>query len=217
MKEPPPNPLDERADVPPALAELYFRMMEKHPEARPQTAREVAEALEAWLASSAAKPSGRQDPPRRPLRRTPAAGSDATRILPPGTVMRSGPSSSAGRAVRSGGSGALGGPPRPATGAPVVPAPHRPDDAVDLSSLSFGPSAASPGSRPAGGPHVKGGGRSYAPKAPKATQHNPTRGGLGATLRVLMEKQVAGLPLGFWIVVALAGVAALGLCVSLWL
>jgi hypothetical protein len=32
-----------------------------------------------------------------------------------------------------------------------------------------------------------------------------------------MEKQVAGLPLGFWVVVALAGVAALGLGVSLWL
>jgi hypothetical protein len=32
-----------------------------------------------------------------------------------------------------------------------------------------------------------------------------------------MEKQVAGLPLGFWIVVALAGVVALGLGVSLWL
>jgi eukaryotic-like serine/threonine-protein kinase len=218
MKEPPPNPLDERADVPPALAELYFRMMEKHPEARPQTAREVAEALEAWLASSAAKPSGRQDPPRRPLRRTPAAGSDATRILPPGTVMRSGPSSSSGRVVRSGGSGALGGPPRspprPASGPPGVPAPHRTDDAVDLSSLSFGPAAAPPGSRPAGGPPVKGGGPSYAPKASK---HKPSRGGLGALLRVLMEKQVAGLPLGFWVVVALAGVAALGLGVSLWL
>ena len=218
MKEPPPNPLDERADVPPALAELYFRMMEKHPEARPQTAREVAEALEAWLASSAAKPSGRQDPPRRPLRRTPAAGSDATRILPPGTVMRSGPSSSSGRVVRSGGSGALGGPPRspprPASVPPGIPAPHRTDDAVDLSSLSFGPAAAPPGSRPAGGPPVKGGGRTYAPKASK---HKPSRGGLGAPLRVLMEKQVAGLPLGFWVVVALAGVAALGLGVSLWL
>jgi hypothetical protein len=30
-----------------------------------------------------------------------------------------------------------------------------------------------------------------------------------------MEKQVAGLPLGFWVVVALAGVVALGLGVSL--
>jgi hypothetical protein len=61
---------------------------------------------------------------------------------------------------------------------------------------------------------VKGGGRSYAPKASK---HKPSRGGLGALLRVLMEKQVAGLPLGFWVVVAIAGVAALGLGVSLWL
>ncbi len=61
---------------------------------------------------------------------------------------------------------------------------------------------------------MKGGGRTYAPKASK---HKPSRGGLGAPLRVLMEKQVAGLPLGFWVVVALAGVAALGLGVSLWL
>lgn len=214
MNEPPPNPLDERADMPPALAALYFRMMEKHPEARPQTAREVAEALDAWLASSALKPAARHDPPRRPpLRRTPAPGSDATRIAPPGTVMRSGPSSSAGRVVRPGGSGALGGPPRPVRPAPLAPGTpsgHRPDDVVDLSSLSFGTSTAPPG-RPAGSPVVKSAAPKYAPP------RKSSRGGIGETLRTMMEKQVAGLPLGFWVVVAGAVVAAVVLGVSLWL
>ena len=51
--EPPPNPLDELekppADLDSALIDLYFRMMEKHPDARPQTAGEVSEQLNAWL------------------------------------------------------------------------------------------------------------------------------------------------------------------------
>ena len=51
--EPAPNPLDELekppADLDSALIDLYFRMMEKHPDARPQTAGEVAEQLDAWL------------------------------------------------------------------------------------------------------------------------------------------------------------------------
>ncbi|HBB73679.1 MAG TPA: serine/threonine protein kinase, partial [Planctomycetaceae bacterium] len=42
LKSPPPNLLDRRPDVPPAIVELAFRMLEKHPDARPQTAREVA-------------------------------------------------------------------------------------------------------------------------------------------------------------------------------
>ena len=51
--EPAPNPLDELeqppADLDSALIDFYFRMMEKHPDARPQTAGEVAEQLDAWL------------------------------------------------------------------------------------------------------------------------------------------------------------------------
>ena len=51
--EPAPNPLDELekppTDLDSALIDLYFRMMEKHPDARPQTAGEVAEQLNAWL------------------------------------------------------------------------------------------------------------------------------------------------------------------------
>jgi serine/threonine-protein kinase len=51
--EPAPNPLDELeqppADLDSGLIDLYFRMMEKHPDARPQTAGEVAGQLDAWL------------------------------------------------------------------------------------------------------------------------------------------------------------------------
>ena len=46
----PPSPLDKRPDVPADLVELYFRMMQKDPAARPQTAKDVADALQAWLA-----------------------------------------------------------------------------------------------------------------------------------------------------------------------
>ena len=44
LHKPPPNLLDDRPDVPIAITELYFRMLEKHPDGRPQSAREVADA-----------------------------------------------------------------------------------------------------------------------------------------------------------------------------
>jgi serine/threonine-protein kinase len=69
MKQRPPNILEARADVPPAIVELYFRMLEKHPDARPQTAREVADSLGAWLGqeSGLGRPdgAGRANPARR--------------------------------------------------------------------------------------------------------------------------------------------------------
>lgn len=46
----PPSPLEKRPDVPADLVEFYFRMMQKDPAARPQTAQEVADTLQAWLA-----------------------------------------------------------------------------------------------------------------------------------------------------------------------
>jgi tRNA A-37 threonylcarbamoyl transferase component Bud32 len=54
MNEPAPNLLDARPDVPAAIVELYFRMMEKHPDARQQTAQEVADSLASWLTATAA-------------------------------------------------------------------------------------------------------------------------------------------------------------------
>ncbi|NBT13949.1 MAG: serine/threonine protein kinase [Planctomycetia bacterium] len=201
MNEPPPNPLDDRPDLPPAIVELYFRMLEKHPDARPQTAREVAEALDTWLASATAKARERHEPPRRPpLRRAPGSGSDARSMPPPGTVLRSGPSSSSGRAVRPGGSGPIQPPrrgpvppPAPPAVTPKVPAPTG-GDAIDLSSLSFG-----------------------APTAPGPGRAAPARAAKAEDTRNLLDRQFAGLPLGFWAVVAVALLVAAALGLSLWL
>ena len=211
MNEPPPNPLDQRPDVPPAIAELYFRMMAKHPDARPQSAREVADALGAWLASTATtKPRETAEPPRRSLRRNPgsgvgpATGSDAARRLaPPGPVVRSGPGSGSGPVIRSGSSGirstsgsGAGTPPKSpaAAGKPA-------DTNIDLSSLSFEPPAAS-GQRPA-------------QKVPRVVPGAASGGGKHHAFREqwrkLTEKQFAGLPLMFWIVVGIAALAVIGL------
>jgi serine/threonine-protein kinase len=66
LNDPAPNILDFRSDVPPAIAELFFRMMEKHPDARQQSAQDVADALGAWLATNPATPGrGRAEPPPR--------------------------------------------------------------------------------------------------------------------------------------------------------
>ena len=66
MNEPAPNLMELRQDVPPAIAELYFRMMEKHPDARQQSAQEIADSLAAWLATTSTQtPRSRLEPPRR--------------------------------------------------------------------------------------------------------------------------------------------------------
>lgn len=98
LNKPPPNILEDRPDVPAPIAELYFRMMAKAPEARPQTAEEVADTLDAWLKGNAA-PAGalsRGEPPRRipPRRQAPTAGNPTT---PP--PARSGPPSRSGSSV----------------------------------------------------------------------------------------------------------------------
>lgn len=220
MNEPPPNLLEIRSDVPAEIADLYFRMMAKDPNGRPQTAQEVADALDAWLKSkSGASQQDRSEPPRRSLRRTPSdqsSGIDVRRLQPPGSVVRSGPGSGsgglgsavAGSAPRRGGSNA---------------AQRSPGSDVDLSSLSF-PSAPSSGSRSAAKmPQVSS---AVAPKQPPVfkpappsqskTAVKPSRrgGGTGAGLGGLFEKQVAGLPIGFWIVVVIALIAAASLALT---
>jgi hypothetical protein len=138
MNEPAPNLLDARPDVPAAIVELYFRMMEKHPDARQQTAQEVADSLAAWLATTVAatgKPS--LEVPQRPsLRRSATAGapprrtgdSDAPRAAtaPAAPVMRSGTDSGSG-----GGAGSGSG-----SGSGIGKAPQ---SAVDLHSLALTP------------------------------------------------------------------------------
>ncbi len=111
MNEPAPNLLDARPDAPPAIIELYFRMLEKHPDARPQTAQEVADSLGTWLSATvglAGKP--RAEPPRRAsLRRGGSDASDAVRRTAgavtraaPTPVVRSGPGSGSGSGAGSG-------------------------------------------------------------------------------------------------------------------
>ncbi len=130
MNEPAPNLLDARPDVPAAIVELYFRMMEKHPDARQQTAQEVADSLASWLTATAAA-AGRQrpEPLRRPsLRRTAADTTDTGETLrrsgdsvapriataTPFPVTRSGAGSGAGGGSGSGpgSSSAIGAAPR---------------------------------------------------------------------------------------------------------
>jgi serine/threonine protein kinase len=86
---PPPNLLEKRPDVPPAIADLYFRMMAKNPQARPQSAGEIAEQLAAWLKTTqsgadAARPAlPRRSLPRRSLGRGPGSGLAAGGERPP--------------------------------------------------------------------------------------------------------------------------------------
>ena len=78
LKSPAPNLLDTRTDVPAAIVELYFRMMEKHPDARQQSAQEVADSLKRWLATTSdTAGKTRLEPQQRPsLRRGTAAAQE---------------------------------------------------------------------------------------------------------------------------------------------
>jgi serine/threonine protein kinase len=104
MNEPAPNLLDARPDVPAAIVELYFRMMEKHPDARQQTAQEVADSLASWLTTTAAPTAGGEPP-----RRTGDSAAPRAAAAPASPVTRSGAGS--GASVGSGsGSGSGSGP-----------------------------------------------------------------------------------------------------------
>jgi serine/threonine-protein kinase len=218
MNEPPPNLLEIRPEVPAEIAELYFRMMAKDPNGRPQTAQEVGDALDAWLKStSGVRQQDRMEPPRRSLRRSPSdksSGINVRRLQPPGPVVRSGPGSSSG-GPRSGSGPRLGG---------SDAARRVPGSDVDLSSLAFPSSPPSGSTSAAKMPQVNAGGGPKQPSAAKPTSPaqpktaaKPSRrgGGMGATLRGLFEKQVAGLPIGFWIVVGIALIVAAVLAVAM--
>jgi serine/threonine protein kinase len=143
LRAPPPNLLEARPDVPPAIASLYFQMLEKHPDARPQSARDVADALTAWLAANDAEAAaGRRPPPRRapPRRSGTETGSPAVDLLPPPAGRAApGGTSVAGRP----GSGIRppSGPRRPPSGVrpPPVPPPPTAATTVDPDVLSFTP------------------------------------------------------------------------------
>ena len=96
---PPPNPLDLRPKLPPEIVEICLRMMEKHPEARPQTAGEIAEALATWQTNNPAPSSRQKAAPQRPAKRPPVRRSGTTpepTLMPRPHAVRSGPSASDG-------------------------------------------------------------------------------------------------------------------------
>ncbi len=193
LKKPPPNLVEERADVPLPIAQIYFRMMEKHPDARPQTALEVAESLAAWLAANPAdSPSGgTAAPPRRGPPRRPSSGSG------PMPVMRSGPgSSNAGTS-----SVTLG------TARPPVTKPRPPNVAPPVT-------AAKPAKPPAAGPSADA---ANAPSSSAAAAVAPTAQSAAPTRPRRKPIEFAGLPLGYWITLALGVITVAILGSLLWL
>lgn len=186
VKKPPPNIMEERPDVPAAIAELYFRMMEKHPDARPQTAQEVADSLGAWL-SATAKPQGTA--PAAPPRRGPPRRGDgpAPGPLP---VFRHGPGSGGSSSVSLGGSG-----------------PQRPGGLPDSGSLVFTPPPSG------GGSGRRAGGKKPVARPAAGQTAKPGRTTDDAAERRPRRRKpldFAGLPLGFWIALVV-GLVAVGI------
>lgn len=228
-----PNPLEERPEIPAAIAEIYFRMMEKDPAARQQTAQEVADSLKAWLGQQAlAAQRPRTDGSRRPsARRTGGSSTTIPRLPPPGKVYRSGPGSSSG-----GSSGSF--PKMPPGGGRPTSGPR---SSVDLSGLSFKDPAGS-GSSAARFPAINvasaagtkkspppaTAGRGTAAKAPPAARSRSASSWLDRlprltlptglpALRGLGQRDFAGQPLAFWLVAGGAVIAVIGLGIAVWL
>jgi serine/threonine protein kinase len=216
MNEPAPNLLDARPDVPAAIVELFFRMMEKHPDARYQSAQEVADALGAWLSSTATTPGRtRSEPPRREaLRRNsgePAAAAQSLRrsvgpaTVAPGPVTRSGPGSSSGGGS---GSGVIGG--------------AGPLSGVDPQAVSLTPPP-STGSRSTGRPPAIAPKPAAAPAAAGGIAINTSSPGPGKSSAAAASSRPAStagghdwlrrrylrLPLPAWLAAALLAVVAL--------
>jgi serine/threonine protein kinase len=195
LKKPPPNIVEERSDVPLPIAQLYFRLMEKHADARPQTALEVAETLAAWLAANpAGSPSGgtapaaNRGPPRRP-----SSGSG------PIPVARSGPGSSS-----SGTSSIPLGAARPPVARPRPPSAASPTAAAKPARV---PSAGLP-AEAASAPS-----RSVA----AAAQGAPQASSAAAPRHRTKPIEFAGLPLGYWITLAIGIVTVAVLGSLLWI
>jgi serine/threonine protein kinase len=197
LTKPPPNLLEARADVPAPIAELYFRMLEKHPEARPQTAQEVADSLAAWLAANASGgPRTRPEPPRRapPPRRSPAPAGDPglsnVHYAPPRPGRTGSTSGSSG--IRSG-SGPLAG-----------------GDSGPFGDWAGG--SAGRGTAAAAAAKT----RPDAATAPVLidTGSKPSAAAARVAKKARKPLQFAGLPLGFWLL-ALGGVVlAIGLAIA---
>jgi serine/threonine protein kinase len=207
LHKPPPNLLDQRPDVPIAIADLYFRMLQKHPDGRPQSAREVADALGAWIAANASGSTAlRPEGPRRPLPRRAAGAGD----MGGGAVVRSGPGSGSSGIfpglprMSPGGSGSLPTrppssiiprqPPLPRTPPVVRPTPTR---------------AAPPGRVDSGVPHRPTSATTASPPQPAATSPIPAHGNV-AKWSARTRRDIVGM----WVAVAIGLVLAVGLGIA---
>jgi hypothetical protein len=164
-------------------------MLEKHPDGRPQSAREVADALAAWLAKTADAAPTQGTAPRRQLPRRPAT------TAPAGQVFRSGPGSGGPSGifgpVTTAGPGGSGVTPTPSSGV-------RPQTPPPWTGPTAGPAAGSPppfridtSARPGG-----------TPAAPKPAAGTKKR------------KDPGGLPIGLWIAIGLGLILAIVLAIA---
>jgi serine/threonine protein kinase len=200
----PPNLLEKRPDVPADLAELYFQLMQKDPAARPQTAQLVADALQAWMAKHGAK-SAPGGPVHRPtVARRASQGSSVIRRPAVATPYRSGPASTPGSSIDSmivGQSSVI----HRSGGAPRTP-PGPPQRGTLPSTGSARPALPPAVRSPAPGPP---------PPIPQYRTPPPqARLDWATSLRGLASRNLAGLPLGLWAVIA-GGVVAMVILATL--
>ncbi len=195
LNKPPPNILEDRPDVPPPIAELYFRMMSKAPEARPQTAEEVADTLDAWLKGStgtaavAGSVTGHEPPRRLPPRRP--SGSQASPPTP--TPTRNGPSSRVGSSVVT-------------IGPLVEPQPRGPSPSRTT------PKPGTIAKKPAGKVARRNPAPSRQDSQPEGAETPP-----GFWSRFRFPRELWGYPIGLWITIigGLIAVIVLGVMVAL--
>jgi serine/threonine protein kinase len=231
---PPPNLLEKRPDVPPAIADLYFRMMAKNPQARPQSAGEIAEQLAAWLKTTpsgadAARPAlPRRSLPRRSLGRGPGSGMAAG-----GERPQSGTSPIGGTgpvAVSSRGPGSDPGvsasltPPPSSPSRTTLPLPQPPRRVAGSrrgpgSGLGpesgLGPKTASEFAFNTGATPPAGGAKTGSVKAGGTGAAKPAAGETTAVKKTVRRPFAPlGLPLGFWIA-ALVGLVLVGVLATL--
>jgi serine/threonine protein kinase len=186
LTKPPPNLIEQRPDVPIAIADLYFRMLQKHPDGRPPSAQEVADTLGVWL--GVATPAARSETQRRPLPRRAVVGHDSGSSI----IVRSGPGSGssgifpAAAAPSPSGSGSLAGTPSPSSIARGQVRPQPRPTAAPATPVRIDTAL------PAGASAVPS--KSVKPKRPR--------------------RDIAGLPLGAWIAVGLGVLLAIGLAVA---
>jgi serine/threonine protein kinase len=221
MNEPAPNLLDARPDTPPALVELYFRMMEKHPDARQQTAQEVADALTAWLGTTAAAGGRpRAEPPRREsLRR--GAATAATRPAAPSGIR--GPGSGSGSGSSPGSGSGVGSAPRSGDDIHALTPPPSSStrSTARLPGVPAGLPVAAP-KPPAQGPLPAAGGGividTGSVKKPTASGSKSDATKPRTVPPAGIIRRLAGLPAPMWFAgAAILAVAALGAAVWPWL